>query len=491
MATLTQNRPPDTSPPNTVPPEQTKLERNAIGVSDLVFFVVAAAAPLAVMAGVAPLAIGRGGIGAPGAYVLTGVVLALFAVGYTAMSRYITNAGAFYVYISRGLGRTLGLGGAFLATFSYAAIGIGLYGAFAVFASTTFADLFGLSLSWQAWAAIGVALVWYLGHRSIALSAKVLGVALILEALILLIVAIGVIADGGASGLSLEPFSPTHVFQGSAGAMFAITAAAFIGFEATAIFSEEARDATRTVRRATYIAIAFLALFYAFISWSAVMAFGVEEAQQVAQNDPTGMFFAMADRYAGAWAVDAMRVLIVTSTLAAILAFHNATSRYLFALGRERVLPPALATTHGVHHSPWIAGAVMGIVSALVVAGFALTGRDPYNDLFVLVNAPGIIGIMALQALAAASVIGFFRHDRRGHGAWPTLIAPALGMTGLAVMIWLVLRNFELLTARGATTNLLLVGSAVAVFLAGVAMALRLRSRRRDVYDALATTRAD
>ena len=237
-----------------------------------------------------------------------------------------------------------------------------------------------------------------------------------LEALILLIVAIGVLVDGGASGLSLEPFSPAHVFEGSAGAMFAITAAAFIGFEATAIFSEEARDPSRTVRRATYIAIGFLALFYAFISWSAVIAFGVEEAQPAAQKDPTGMFFAMADRYAGAWAVDVMRVLIVTSSLAAILAFHNATSRYLFALGRERVLPRALATTHGVHRSPWVAGAVMGVVSGIAVAAFALAGLDPYNDLFVLANAPGMIGIMVLQALAAAAVIGFFRRDRRGLG---------------------------------------------------------------------------
>ena len=318
-----------------------------------------------------------------------------------------------------------------------------------------------------------------------------LGVALILEALILLIVAIGVIADGGASGLSLEPFSPTHVFQGSAGAMFAITAAAFIGFEATAIFSEEARDATRTVRRATYIAIAFLALFYAFISWSAVMAFGVEEAQQVAPERPHRHVLrngrplrrrvgrrrhARPDRHQHARRDPglpqrhlALPVRARARTRTAARARHHAR-RAPLALDRRR--------RHG-HRL------------ALVVAGFALTGRDPYDDLFVLVDAPGIIGIMALQALAAASVIGFFRHDRRGHGAWPTLIAPALGMTGLAVMIWLVLRNFELLTARGATTNLLLVGSAVAVFLAGVAMALRLRSRRRDVYDALATTRAD
>src|SRR5688572_10063243 len=99
-----------------------------------------------------------------------------------------------------------------------------------------------------------------------------------------------------------------------------------------------------------------------------------------------------------------MRVLIITSALAAILAFHNATSRYLFALGRERVLPRGLGTTHRVHHSPWVAGAVMGVASAAVVGTFAILGRDPYNDLFILTNSPGVIGIMVLQALAAAAV---------------------------------------------------------------------------------------
>jgi hypothetical protein len=121
------------------------------------------------------------------------------------------------------------------------------------------------------------------------------------------------------------------------------------------------------------------------------------------------------------------------------------------------------------------------------VCVFALAGRDPYNDLFIIVNSPGVIGIMALQALAAASVIGFFRRDRRGLGAWPTLVAPLLGMTGLVVMIWLVLRNFELLTARGTTTNWLLVGLAASVLLAGVAVALRLRARRPEIYAGLAS----
>jgi hypothetical protein len=46
------------------------------------------------------------------------------------MSKYIRNAGAFYSYIAKGLGKPAGLGAAALAVFSYNAIQIGLYGAF-------------------------------------------------------------------------------------------------------------------------------------------------------------------------------------------------------------------------------------------------------------------------------------------------------------------------------------------------------------------------
>ena len=51
------------------------------------------------------------------------------------MSKYIHNAGAFYSYIARGLGKPAGLGAAALAVFSYNAIQIGLYGAFGYFAA--------------------------------------------------------------------------------------------------------------------------------------------------------------------------------------------------------------------------------------------------------------------------------------------------------------------------------------------------------------------
>jgi amino acid transporter len=53
---------------------------------------------------------GLSAIGA--AFVAVALVLAVFAVGYVAMARHITNAGALYAYISRGLGRPAGVGAA-------------------------------------------------------------------------------------------------------------------------------------------------------------------------------------------------------------------------------------------------------------------------------------------------------------------------------------------------------------------------------------------
>jgi len=76
--------------------------RPSLTTSKIVFLVVAAAAPMAAMVGVVPLQFALGnGVGTPGAYLLAGVVLLCFGVGYASMSRQITNTGGFYTFIAR------------------------------------------------------------------------------------------------------------------------------------------------------------------------------------------------------------------------------------------------------------------------------------------------------------------------------------------------------------------------------------------------------
>ena len=86
--------------------------RGSIGVAAIVFLVLAAASPLTTVAGSLPVMIGLGnGAGAPLAYIVAALVLLVFSVGYAAMSRSVEETGAFYAYVSKGLGNKLGWAG--------------------------------------------------------------------------------------------------------------------------------------------------------------------------------------------------------------------------------------------------------------------------------------------------------------------------------------------------------------------------------------------
>src|SRR5215472_5223701 len=83
------------------------LATDRLGVPSVLFFVLAGVAPLTVAAGVIPTAYATTGLtGIPAGFIAIGIILALFASGYVAMTRHITNSGAYYAFITRGLGRT-------------------------------------------------------------------------------------------------------------------------------------------------------------------------------------------------------------------------------------------------------------------------------------------------------------------------------------------------------------------------------------------------
>src|SRR5690349_2593464 len=105
------------------------LKKDSLGVPSVIFFVMSAAAPLTVIAGVITIGYGAVGVkGLPLAYIIIPLILAIFSVGYVAMSRHISNAGAFYTYITHGLGRPLGVGAAWMALLAYIGLLVGLFG---------------------------------------------------------------------------------------------------------------------------------------------------------------------------------------------------------------------------------------------------------------------------------------------------------------------------------------------------------------------------
>ncbi|MER8010490.1 APC family permease [Streptomyces sp. NPDC094149] len=471
-----------TTPEERTPAATATLRSGSLGSADIAFFVVSAAAPLTVMAGVAPLAILLGGIGAPAGYLIAGITLAVFAVGFTTMSRHVKSGGAFYAYITRGLGRPVGIGAALLALIGYNGMEIGVYGLLASATKDTLHALFGTGVPWLPISLAGLLLVGYGGFRSIDFGAKVLGVLLLAETGILVLLAGGVLVKGGAHGLSGASFAPGHVMVSGTAVVLAFAFAAFTGFESTVIYRREARDPHRTIPRATYVAVAFLGLFYAFVVWIVIQAFGDADVIAAAAKDPGGLFFSAITTYVGGWAADLMHVFIVTSVLASLLAFHNAINRYALALAEEGVLPKSLGRVHPRHRSPYVAGIAQTALGAAVVVAFWAVGADPYQQLLLWVNTPGMIGLFLLQLLAAIAVPCYFRRVNHQEGALRTIVAPVAAAVLLAAAIGLVITHINLFTGASSTVDTVLIVTAPAVFVTGLALAWWLRRERPEVY---------
>ncbi|WP_055714861.1 APC family permease, partial [Streptomyces torulosus] len=343
-------------------------------------------------------------------------------------------------------------------------------------------SLFGADTPWLPVALLGLLLIGYGGYRSIDFGAKVLGVLLVAETGILVLLAGAVLVDGGADGLSLASFAPGNVMVPGMIAVLAFAFAAFTGFESTVIYRREARDPARTVPRATYLAVAFLGLFYAFIVWTVIQAFGDAKVIATAGSNPADLFFSAITVYVGSWAADLMHILIVTSVLASLLAFHNAINRYGLALAEEGILPKALARVHPRHRSPYVAGIAQTVLGAAVVLAFAAAGADPYTQLLLWVNTPGMLALMVLQLLAAIAVPLYFRRRTHGEGALRTVVAPVAAAVLLTGAIALVVTHLDQFTGASTTVNTVLAAIVPAVLVIGLALGWWLRRSRPEVY---------
>lgn len=454
-----------------------------LGAGAIVFMVVAAAAPLTVIGGGTPIGFLVGnGVGYPALYVVSAVVLLLFSVGLAAMSRYVPRAGAFFTYIGYGLSRAWGLGAAFVALVTYTAVQAAVYGYLGAQLGLAVGSLGGPDLPWWVWSALSIAAVGVLGYRHIELSSRVLGVLLVAEVAIVLAINAAVVVTGGAEGLSLAPFEPANVLSGNVGVGLMFAIAGFIGFESTAVFRDEARDPARTIPRATYVAVIGIGVFYAFSAWALVMAWGPSRLVETAAADPEGMIIATASRYLGGPAGAVVQVLLLTSLFACVLCFHNVIARYQHALGQAGVLPARLGSTHARHGSPHASSLVQTATAVVLLVVFAVVGLDPVVEVFTWMSGAATLGVLVLMALTCLAVLVFFRRTRIDTRPWHSLVAPALGLLGLAGFLAVVIANFPMLVGGSTAIALALEGVFAAALVGGFLVAGALRTRRPAVY---------
>jgi amino acid transporter len=400
-----------------------------------------------------PFIVGQGnGIGSPGAFILGGVILTFFAIPFAAMSRRITNAGAFYSYISAGFGRPAGTAAGWVALFTYNVLMLVPVAYAGYFGSYVCQAELGMDVPWQIFSFGVLLFVWLIGIRGIEVNTILMATFLVAEVAILVLTIIGVFSKTGFGSVTTS-FAPSEVLSGNVGLALTFALLSFIGFEATAVFGEESRDPRRTVARATFAAVWVIAGLYALTTWAAVAAYPSGDVVNIAQTSPETFLSGAAVFGLGAWSGHVLNWLLLVSIVACSIAVHNMASRYIYAFGRDGLLPNVLGQTHPTYLTPHFAGTVQMLLMLAAVGTCAVFGADPYATLAGLSGSFATLGAILLMTVTSLAAIWFLKDS--GESLWVRLIAPALAFLGLATAMCLILFNFGILAGESVLANVL------------------------------------
>ncbi|GAB2612426.1 hypothetical protein Aab01nite_68210 [Paractinoplanes abujensis] len=464
---------------------RTTLAPGRLGAAAVAFFALAATAPIAVLINVVPAAYAVGGGPlVPLSFLAVGLVLICFAAGWSAMANRAPFAGAMYTYVTRGLGRPAGTGAAWLALACYQSIQLGLYGMIGVAAAPLLRSWFGIGAEWWMVAAA----CWFLVALCGPIRSEVGSGLIALLVLAQVAVAAGFTAanlidpaGGGLTRATILPADPGHLDTTTLGLLLAVALLAFAGFETTGPYAEESIRPRRDPGLATYAVVATLTVLLAAASWSMSAAAGAERIAELSGARGSELLFDLAAERLAPWAVTLGRMMLLTGLFAAALALHQAIARYLYALGRERVLPAGLGRTASRTLAPRAASLTQSAVAALLLAGAAGVGvADPPLTGRRLVIAGGL-GLLVLLLVTSVAALLHLNQVPDGEGAWTRFVAPVLSTVGLGAVGYLAFRDLGALLGVRGEVWVLPVALAV-VALLGVVHALALRGARPVIY---------
>jgi amino acid transporter len=276
----------------------------------------------------------------------------------------------------------------------------------------------------------------------------------------------------------------------------------WIGFEMAPNYAEESKDPKKIMGPATYISVIGLGVLYTFVTWMLVVAYGKSGIIPGLLNQGSGpgqvasVFYPATNRAIGldlgseSILTRAFQLTIVTGSFACQLAFFNTATRYFFSMGREGVLPKSLGRTHPVHHSPHYASSLVGVFSALTMAGFLWYDSSATAALFKLgtwIPMMGNIGILSVMALVSLAIIRYFAVTAKdGQNWWTTIVAPILACAAMVAATYLLIKYRNTLGgASGVPFVTWMWVPPLIVFLLGIGLAQLYKARDRARFEGI------
>jgi amino acid transporter len=355
------------------------------------------------------------------AYVLGTVCMYFTAKSYAMMTETITNAGSVYGFARQALGPFVGFVAGWMILLDYLLIPAYVYVVMAVALGSLMPQV-DRSVWILLVAGITLGVNWF--GIKVSQRFNLFSVAIQFAILVLLVIfsLIALHLGKGDGGLTLRPlYTPGLVDAKSLFAATAICVMSFLGFDAISTLSEEVTsDDKRTVGRAIIGVLFLSAALFAVLSWVLGDLMG-----GFALKDPAAAVYEVTEWAVGPWlSITIAWAMATVVGLASALPMQVGVARVMYAMGRDRQLPAALARVHPVYGTPYVGM----LVTAAISIGVALAMRNRLDDLTSVVNFGALSGFLLLHI----SVIVLFWVKRRT-GRW--LVHLAVPLAGSAVVL--------------------------------------------------------
>ncbi len=378
------------------------------------------------------------GVAAPLTILAAGVATVFLAFAVAEFSRMEPSAGSFITYIETSLGAIAGVVAAVLVAVGFTIAIAGVFTMSGGMVTLVLAHYTSWHPAWEPLSLIlTVGAIW-LTARGVRLSTAAVGLAVLVQVLIMVAVCIVVLLDRRAD-LSGAPFSWSHLSGGLAGlsAGFPLALYMFIGWENGPALAEEARDPKRTIPRALYMSVAIGTALFVLFAYSTVTGFHYDVSSIGRSSVP---FLTMADKYLGGAAVLAWIAGIV-SVLATLVSGVNSQARMVYDGGRSGLLPAWLGRLRTPLDTPVNALATMAVGGLGIIAvwwaahaiGVQSGSTNPVG-LYAECSTMGTIVILFVYLLTTLSLPVFiWRRHRESFSALRHVAMPILGALTLVV----------------------------------------------------------
>jgi amino acid transporter len=378
------------------------------------------------------------GAATPLVYLITVGIMLLVASGIVEMAREFPSAGAFYTYVSRGIGPRAGFVTGGLMFVAYALLPPAEVGLIGGYLQGTFQDELHTHIPWWIIGMVPAIAMVALAYRGITTSLKVALVLFAAEVAVILVLAFIILGNGGQDGISLHPLTPGASPNGFSGITtgFVFAALSFVGFEAAATLGHEVREPRRNAPRAILLSVLGVGLLYVFCIWAEVIGLGNAATDKLTGADLP--WNNLADQYAS-WMKWPVIVASVSSMFAVMVNSSNGIVRILNTMGREKLMPPFLAHIHERFRTPSRAVVAQGIFAAglAIVVGLMAGGLGNLTAGFNVYGYLGFLltlGILPVYVLTNVAAINWFRRK----GTFNVVKHALLPLAGGGLMIALL-----------------------------------------------------